>query len=311
MMTFRKFTAIACAAILAGAFSSCNSLNDDDLGIKEQTATLTVAPEYTFTAVAAAGNTDEAWSVYPGASYAFKFDFKAQKCDITATDLKYLDDNTSTTFTLSNLPLSNEKYPSIVQGVNTPGPVAFQGADGQNHVVTDIRLFCMLDPYRLFDDNKQRNSVYLSFKIDGNIVKAIEYDQYFFGTTSTTDLASATQAPVTSTSARYRLQLKRKDANTSLAADLTILNPRFIPNMPVERMTFPDIPLTLTTDGYSLEAEKIIPTISGTPYPAFPITDLAASVVFENSFTLEFTCISPKGSYQVNADTTPYALRDN
>ena len=45
MMTFRKFAAIACTVAVAGTFISCNSLDDDDLGITEQTITLTVVPQ--------------------------------------------------------------------------------------------------------------------------------------------------------------------------------------------------------------------------------------------------------------------------
>lgn len=311
MMTFRKFAAIACTVAVAGTFISCNSLDDDDLGITEQTITLTVVPQGTFTAVAPAENTESSqWKTFSGATYVLKFDFKTQKCDITVSGLKYIDEQTSQTFTLSNIPLSIEKHPTIVQGVNHAGPMAFQGTDGKNHIVSDIRLFCMLDPNRLFDDDKQRNSVYISFKIDDYLVKAIEYDQYFFGTTSTTDLNNPDQAPIKSTNARYRLQIKLKDADNqnNLNADLTILNPKFIPSMPVERMTFPSIPLSLEADGYSLEASDLTPEISGVPYPGFPITDLSAKVVYETSFNLGFTCTSRIGSYTVNVDATPYAL---
>lgn len=315
MNIFRKTVAIACIASVAGTFSSCNSLNDDDLGITEQTVTLTVSQDGTLTAVAPADITTSdiitpsEWNLYSGAEYRIKFDFKTQKCDLTVSKLSYLNDKTQSSFTLANLPISNEKYPAIVQGVNTPGPVAFQDANGQNHIVTDIRLFCMIDPYRLFDDDKQRNSIYISFKIDGTLVQAIERNQYFFGTTTTTDLANPAQAPSTSTSARYHLKLK--PIENTIKADLTILYPKFIPNMPVERMTFPDIPLNLTPNGYILFANKIIPTISGTPYNGFPITDLTATTVYENSFNLDFTCICRYGSFKVKAETTPYALREN
>ena len=105
MMTFRKFAAIACTVAVAGTFISCNSLDDDDLGITEQTITLTVVPQGTFTAVAPAENTESSqWKTFSGATYVLKFDFKTQKCDITVSGLKYIDEQTSQTFTLSNIP---------------------------------------------------------------------------------------------------------------------------------------------------------------------------------------------------------------
>ena len=146
---FRKLTAVTFSALIAtAAFTSCDTKEDEM--INQQTITLTVGSNGTFTAVAPAENpasTD--WKVFAGANYVFFFDFVNNSCSIGVTDLKVDDSTTPLTFTMNNLPQSRETDENV-RGVDTAGPVAFQGPDGRTHVVKDIRLACLRDPERYF-----------------------------------------------------------------------------------------------------------------------------------------------------------------
>lgn len=308
MDTLKKFAFILSGIALSGTFYACDDLDDNDLEIQEQKVTLTVLPDYSFTAVAPIENaTAENWQTFAGASYIFVFDFKANTCAITANDLKY-DSNNNVSFTIANLPLNNEADANV-RGVKTSSPSAFLTADGKTHTVNNIRLFCLRDPNRLYNDNESAiPAFFLSFTLDETWqIKAVSNENIFFGTTTTTSANDPTNISA-GTSARYKLTLN----HLTRTAEITIRNPRFIPTMPVDiaEMTFPGIPFTFNDNGIDLSSNNLLPEIQDTPYDLFPISDLSASMVYETSLDLNFSCNSPRvGNWNVAVDATPFALK--
>lgn len=317
---FRNILSFAfCASILSGVLSSCDS-NNNNLEFDEQKITLALLPAGSFTAVAPAENASAAdWQLFPGATYAFVFDFKNNTCDIAVENLTVDASTAPLSFTASNLPQSTEADANV-RGVKNAGPVAFIGPDGRTHNVSDIRLFCLRDAYRYFDDSRVAvPTFFLSFKLDDNQVKVIPYNEIYFGTTTSTnlsnpsDFSSARTAKYLVTFNMYDAENKTFNANKR-TADVTILNPKFIPAMPdeIKMMTFPGIPFELNDNGLTLKSESLLPEISDRPYSAFPITDLSADIIYETSMKLDFNCISTNprvGSWNVKVDSTPFAIK--
>lgn len=87
-------------------------------------------------------------------------------------------------------------------------------------------------------------------------------------------------------------------------ADLYVYNARFAAAMPQAfNMIFPDIPFTITQDGYALSSARLVPRIGDTPYEKYVITDLNVSGNFlSNQLSVSFTCA---GRYQVGATLGP------
>ncbi len=83
----------------------------------------------------------------------------------------------------------------------------------------------------------------------------------------------------------------------STTVDITLNNIRFVEEMPVLTMTFPNIPISSSAAGNSLvfAANTIIPEIGNTPYPAYQLTDISGTV--NPSFT-------SSGNYFSNENVT-------
>lgn len=322
---FRKLTAVTFSALIAtAAFTSCDTKEDEM--INQQTITLTVGSNGTFTAVAPAENpasTD--WKVFAGANYVFFFDFVNNSCSIGVTDLKVDDSTTPLTFTMNNLPQSRETDENV-RGVDTAGPVAFQGPDGRTHVVKDIRLACLRDPERYFDNaNSPVPTFFMSFILDDTQIKVMPNNEIYFGTTRSHNLSNTSET-YENTTAKYLVTFNMYDPTTNsfnpsrLTADISILYPSFSPGMPDFKfpLIFPEVTFTLNENGCTFAATTLTPKMQMTAnspitdVEIFPITDLSATMVYEKSFNLSFDCISklPKvGSWHVDAETTPFALK--
>lgn len=64
-------------------------------------------------------------------------------------------------------------------------------------------------------------------------------------------------------------------------ATISVNGPKFSADMPANLiLTYPDIPVLFTYDGYSLKADQIIPTYNNTPFPAFTLTDITGQGKF-------------------------------
>lgn len=322
---FRKLTAATLSALIATvALTSCNSKDDDF--INEQTITLTVGSKGTFTAVAPVENpTSTDWKVYPGAGYVFLFDFANNVCSISVSNLKVDDSTTPLSFTMNNLPQSKESNENL-RGVDTAGPVAFQGPDGRTHVVKDIRLACLRDPERYFDnENSPVPTFFMSFILDDTQIKVMPINEIYFGTTSSRNISNPAET-YEHTKAKYLVTFNMYDSKTDsfnpsrLTANISILNPAFSPGMPEFKfpLVFPDVPFTLNEKGCVFECADLIPKIQMTAdspltdVGMFPISNLSATMVYEKSFDLSFDCKSdnPKvGSWHVDAKTTLFALK--
>ncbi len=316
----RTFSILASVAALSLSFSACNSLSTGELEISEKNVTLTVDKEGTFTAVAPVGNTtDSDWSIYQGAAYTLLFNFTTNTCEIAVENLKYDSNVAAVSFTLSSIPLSSESN-STVRGVNYTGPMAFSDADGATHTIKNIRLYCLRDQSRVFSDETTATPTFqLSFTLDDTYkLRAMQYEDVFFGTTTSTNINN-TEEVAEGTTAQYKVSFNMLSSSNDFVSanrtlDLTIANPRFIPAMPstIKSMVFPNIPFKFTDNGFTFDLDALTPEIANTPYPAFPIRDLAGEVVSEKTFTLDFKCLSTNvkvGSWSVNVDATPYPLQ--
>ncbi|MFI3265917.1 MAG: hypothetical protein R3Y15_02050 [Rikenellaceae bacterium] len=78
------------------------------------------------------------------------------------------------------------------------------------------------------------------------------------------------------------------DAQT---VDIVMIEISFATGMPAQTMTLEDVPYTLVNDKAVILVDSIIPEIGGLPYPAYTISDLAASISTDQML-LSFSCIS-------------------
>lgn len=150
--------------------------------------------------------------------------------------------------------------------------------------------------------------LYLSLTFaDGSRATFFPYTCRGFGATETTN-TSAGDSKFVSTKTSYTIEL-RPESHT---ATLVISNAAFAEGMPAlgdmelrssqENGETDDLHLSLSHEGYRLEAPMIIPSIAGVPYLRYSITALGAEAELDkNRLDLGFNCMRV---FRVNAVTT-------
>lgn len=91
--------------------------------------------------------------------------------------------------------------------------------------------------------------------------------EVLFTNCSTTTTAESV-SPFSTTVTTYMITF-----NSTTSANVTLRSAQFSQRMPQTSMVFPNIPVTLTKDGYVLEAAEITPTINDTPMPSYKISN--------------------------------------
>jgi len=213
---------------------------------------------------------------------------------------------------ITGLAIGGQTYPAVKikdmqWGVQEDGwgsvvcksPTMEASASGITPTVTDFRLRWLdrLDfaPYvGIYDPGCE-----FSFIVDGRYhVVGSRQPFVLAGKTKTTDDAGKifeTLKPV------YTVGL---DFTTNMAT-IVITKSQFVEDMPPLTMKFSNIPFTIADGGtrFVLQSDALTPSISGTPYPDFPISELHADIIPGTGMVLSFKCNYRKAKmYTVDVD---------
>lgn len=151
-------------------------------------------------------------------------------------------------------------------------------------VISDLEI-TMYEPHEFGDKVVPGMSV--SYTVDGKYdVTNVPYRTMFTGATETVNSTDNSSFETTKTT--YAVDI---DPN-SMTAVLKITNAAFAENMPSLNMEFPGLIVNVVDGGYRLHSEMLIPTIAGTPYPRFAITDFEMDVELDGDSRLEFGCMT-------------------
>lgn len=192
--------------------------------------------------------------------------------------------------------LANYEY-TFSAGSLTP-----EVADGiaGSHVITNLKG--TIHPYVISDDSytsmRQILVYQISFVLDGRYrVTAIDRNPYIFSQNTTTISAGGNAY---STKDTY-YEVKFSDTNK---ANVLIYNARFVENMPLISFTLKDIPVTLTSNGYILQIDEIIPVLSTSDTPAtqYPISNFKLQMSGPD-MSLHFNCV-PNGTSNYSVTST-------
>lgn len=137
------------------------------------------------------------------------------------------------------------------------------------------------------------DGMWITFDMDGQGVTVIPESIWYV---ADTEVTSPMGLPYTTSETSYIVNLKPDEGK----ADLTINNPKFAAEMPtLSQMEFGGMSLQMTPTGYVIVSDSLIPSISGTPYPSFAVSDLSLSGTMDASGTLQFNCM---GTFTAHAD---------
>lgn len=119
----------------------------------------------------------------------------------------------------------------------------------------------------------------------GNYIITTPYNTYLLsGQTKVSKATTETDVPYVNENARYIIRIDR----STKTANLEINGAKFAAMMPPQNMVFPNLDIIFAREGFELQAESLIPTIGGTPYPDYEVTDV--SLLFKNEADVPSTC---------------------
>lgn len=88
---------------------------------------------------------------------------------------------------------------------------------------------------------------------------------------------------------------------------------KFAERMPPLNIQLDNIPLQLVNLGesFTFETDALTPTISGVPYPNYPVSEVKGTLNPENGMELSFVCTVNGMPYTVSTSPTPFGYRTN
>lgn len=228
--------------------------------------------------------------VYDGPTYRITFNDDKRTAKVEMQNVKYADGQTAASYVFSDVPFivdrSNNARVIDVSRI-TPDKAS-------SPVVTDLDIVVL--PEKEIDMNGDAtkpvamDGVAVSYEVDGKYeVTNIPYRMVFEGTTTTTK--NTDQSTFVSTKTTYVVDIDKKD----MKGVLKINSPSFAANMPtLGTMEFAGLDVTLEDGGYILTCAQLIPTIAGTPYPPYVISNLKMTVELDGESELRFNCMKDK-----------------
>lgn len=274
-----------CIAFMAVFAASCG--NDDQDTVTEQSFTdfFEVSTDLTSGTV----------GYYQNLGYTVRINYTKLTADITVTGLQLNDGTRYPAIVLSNIPWTINKdgwkvakatnvTPDIKGFGNVPTFTSFEMSLIDRVVaVENTGVYAPGVCFRMNIDN--RYSVLSSFT-----------PQTLYGTTVSTD---ADGSAFTSKATEYIVTFNP----STRTVNISLNNARFAAAMPVGlNMQFNNIPVTVRGTSLIFEAESLTPMMNGTPFDAFPISDLKGTLDFAGDFDLDFNCTprTAPGMYKVN-----------
>lgn len=283
----KKFSFLAILAIIAAIFSSCKS--DEPQGLKSQQNFT-----HCYAKIVDSSANHEEYSISTPVTVHLEVMYDLHTCNITISGLKRPDGSMYPTITFEEVSwkvedntwgVCNENEPTVKSNLGDALPKisalkfrwnnrellsATTGEDGLT--ICDFS-FTIDQQYLVYGSRSE-------FILAGETVSSAEGVDTFIS-----------KYPI------YTILLKFD----TMTADIRITNANFAQAMPMMQMDFPDVPFTFAWGNtIQLEAEALVPTIKGVPYPSFPITKLSGTVKPSEGATMQFNCGVRGVTYNVN-----------
>lgn len=224
---------------------------------------------------------------YEGPTYRITFNDDKRTAKVEMQNVRYAFGETAASYVFSNVPFTVDRSNNArVIDVNRITPDKASAP-----VFTDLEIVAL--PEKDIDMNGDAtkpvamDGVAVSYEVDGKYeVTNIPYRTVFEGTTTTTN--NTDQSKFVSTKTTYVVDIDM----TNMTGVLKINNPSFAANMPtLGTMEFAGLDVNIVDGGYELTCAQLIPSIGGTPYPRFAITNLSMKVELDGDAELKFNCM--------------------
>lgn len=272
-----KYPIILSAITLATAMSACGG---GDTPVHDITEAISAS---SFTYV-----TDQAGvgRVFSGPTYRVSFDNDEKTATVKMENVVWADGTQAASYVFTGVDWKfNPDNKARVIDCNRLQP---DGA--QTPVITDLDI-TMYEPKEINGQTVAGLSV--SYTVDGKYeVTNVPYRTMFTGSTETVNKTDNSSFETTKTT--YAVDIDPQ----SMTGVLKITSAAFASNMPSLNMEFPGLIVNVVDGGYRLHSDNLIPTIAGTPYPRFAISDFEMDVELDGDSRLEFGCM---GIYKVEA----------
>lgn len=259
---------------------------------QEETQSLTISSSLNY--ISSLDKTTGTIAVLPGADYGILAFPERNMVELYVNNLQYDPNETAITFAI----------PAIRMNV-TQGGWKYDGsetftvqADNRTATVSNLKV-----DFVLRSDGAQ-NLVYIYFVLDGRYeLTTFFVNNFFIGTTSSTDLTDPANAPFFTQQSQYLVIIDKK----TMTAEVQIAYPKFVEAMPAERvgtMKFQNIPMSFTGDGMTFRINELIPLAGNAPFPNYKITNLWGTIHAGKSLSLTFDCEA--FNRKVTVDATAY-----
>lgn len=269
-----------CAALLACGVSvtSCGGEDDPQANLVDA-----ITPS-SFSYVV---DSDGIGRVFSGPTYRVTFDDDHKTAVVRMENVRWSD----------NMSASNYSYSDVAWKFNPDNKArvidaarALPDAAGAPEI-TDMEI-TMYEPVEM-DGGLQMNGLSVSYTAAGEYeVTNIPYRTIFIGASETVNEADNTS--FVTTEMNYVIDINPD----KMTAVMKVENASFAESMPVMDMEFAGLKVTPEKGGFSLSAEQLVPTIGGTPYPRFNVTNLEMKVDLQGQSELVFNCME---NYKVTA----------
>lgn len=282
MTNMRKFEFICCC-FAALTMVSCGGDENDDDPVDLTVASSPKAFNYVTTVGNAAGFVSDA------PRYEVVFDNNSKKAVVTMENIKLSESDEPKSYRFIDVPWTQgDGGKAKVIDVKSIVP------DGYSNVVFDELDIIYYGEEKMID-NVDCRGLAVEYEVNGTAnVTMVPYRMVCGGTTET--LNTMTSKKFVSTKTVYTIDL---DPST-MTADVTVSNASFDAAMPALRdMLFEDVNLVLSDGGFELHSPQFIPSIAGTPYPSYAISNFYVDAEFDSDMELRFRCMKV---FSVEAD---------
>ncbi len=225
--------------------------------------------------------------VFEGPTYRIKYDEDALTAEIKMENIKFSDKMSATSYVFSNVPFSVDPR----TGTKILDVARLTPDSDNTPVFTDVEI--LAQPLKKIDE-VEMDGVTVSYEVNGSVsVTNVPYRAVFEGATETVNSASG--SAYVSTETNYVVDI---DPRTMIGV-LKVNNAAFAAEMPkLGTMEFAGLAVTIVDGGYILTSDELVPSIAGTPYPRYTVTNLRMKVDLNSGSELEFTCM---GVFAVDA----------
>lgn len=270
---------IACAACMC--LFSCGSDNSDNP--EKELVEAVTASSFSYVSDNATG----VGLVFEGPTYRIKYNEDALTAEIKMENIRFADNMSATSYVFSNVPYSVDartKTKKIDVAKLTP--------DSDNTTVFNNVRILSQPPVEI--DGVEMDGVTVSYGVNGDVtVTNVPYRAVFEGTTETVNTGAGSS--YVSTETNYVVDIDPR----TMTGVLKVNKAAFAAEMPqLGTMEFAGLAVTIVDGGYILTSSQLVPTIAGTPYPRYTITDLRMEVDLNSESELKFTCM---GVFDVDA----------